>query len=190
MYGAKPHLGSTHTTTVNGLTEGLHKPRFQGTEMVEMVVDQKWLKTCFQVSQRGMVSQQTRLCKVHESPQVLREFRMSKLLGIWRLYYTITQLRCWPKRAGNWLLKGWDTHATGVLSFSEWYSLLAELATQPPKNLPTPTPFARSCKAFCTGVPVKRMRQLDFSPRRLLAKREDMFFILAAGNADTPAPIL
>lgn len=94
MYGAKPHLGSTHTTTVNGLTEGLHKPRFQGTEMVEMVADQKWLKTSFQVSQRGMVSQQTRLCKVHESPQVLREFGMPKLLGIWRLYDTITQLRC------------------------------------------------------------------------------------------------
>ncbi len=80
MYGAKPHLGSTLTTTVNGLTKGLHKPRFQGTEMVEMVTDQKWLKPSFQVSQRGMVSQQTRLCKIQESPQVLRKFRMSKLL--------------------------------------------------------------------------------------------------------------
>ncbi len=75
-----------------------------------------------------------------------------------------------------------------MFSFSQASNPISESAGW--KNLPTPTPADQSCKAFCTGVPVKRMRQLDFSPRRLLAKREDMFFILAAGNTDTPAPIL
>ena len=38
----------------------------------------------------------------------------------------------------------------------------------------------KSCSAFCTGVPVKRMRHEEFKPRKLFASSEDMFFILEA----------
>lgn len=39
--------------------------------------------------------------------------------------------------------------------------------------LPSP-----SCRAFCTGVPVNKIRHRDLRPRKLFANKEDMFFIL------------
>mmetsp|Transcript_107100 Transcript_107100/g.330903 ORF Transcript_107100/g.330903 Transcript_107100/m.330903 type:complete len:410 (-) Transcript_107100:1457-2686(-) len=43
----------------------------------------------------------------------------------------------------------------------------------------------RSWSAFCTGVPVRRIRQLDWSFRRLLPSSVEMFFILWASSQTT-----
>mmetsp|Transcript_103800 Transcript_103800/g.274454 ORF Transcript_103800/g.274454 Transcript_103800/m.274454 type:complete len:200 (+) Transcript_103800:3109-3708(+) len=43
----------------------------------------------------------------------------------------------------------------------------------------------KSWSAFCTGVPVSRIRQEDSSWRRLLPKRVEMFFILCASSQMT-----
>mmetsp|Transcript_51269 Transcript_51269/g.141911 ORF Transcript_51269/g.141911 Transcript_51269/m.141911 type:complete len:244 (+) Transcript_51269:401-1132(+) len=43
----------------------------------------------------------------------------------------------------------------------------------------------RSCSAFCTGVPVSRILQLDCSMRRLLPSSVEMFFILCASSQTT-----